>query len=126
MADSNQIIELTVSCDPVLARLVRMTAANVATLSKMSVERVEDIRMAAEEAFVYCCSASGDGHVKIAFEATDELVSMNFAVGGESALPAQGDDPTSAYNDLILGAVCSSYEKTQSPATLSLTLKAEA
>ena len=43
-------ISLVVSCDPDLARLVRMTAANVATLSSMSVECVEDIRMAAEEA----------------------------------------------------------------------------
>ena len=40
-------ITLSVSCDAGLARLVRMTAANVATLSSMSVDRVEDIRMAA-------------------------------------------------------------------------------
>ena len=36
-------IALTVACEPHLARIVRMTAANVATLSSMSVERVEDI-----------------------------------------------------------------------------------
>ena len=35
-------IVLTVAADPRLARLVRMTAANVAALSSMSVDRVED------------------------------------------------------------------------------------
>ncbi len=43
-------ITLTVAGDPRLARLVRMTAANVGALCSMSVDRIEDIRMAAEEA----------------------------------------------------------------------------
>lgn len=40
-------ITLTVAGDPRLARLVRMTAANVGALCSMSVDRIEDIRMAA-------------------------------------------------------------------------------
>ena len=43
-------ITLTVAGDPRLARLVRMTAANVGALCSMSVDRIEDIRMAAEAA----------------------------------------------------------------------------
>lgn len=46
-------ITLTVAGDPRLARLVRMTAANVGALCSMSVDRIEDIRMAAEEAFIF-------------------------------------------------------------------------
>ena len=45
-------ITLSVAGDPRLARLVRMTAANVGALCSMSVDRIEDIRMAAEEAFI--------------------------------------------------------------------------
>ena len=56
MTNASHSISLSVSADPRLARLVRMTAANVAMLSSMSVDRVEDIRMAAEEAFIYACS----------------------------------------------------------------------
>ena len=48
-------ITLTVAGDPRLARLVRMTAANVGALCSMSVDRIEDIRMAAEEAFIFGC-----------------------------------------------------------------------
>ena len=36
-------ITLTVAGDPRLARLVRMTAANVGALCSMSVDRIEDI-----------------------------------------------------------------------------------
>ena len=50
-------ITLTVAGDPRLARLVRMTAANVGALCSMSVDRIEDIRMAAEEAFIFGCTA---------------------------------------------------------------------
>ena len=78
---ANEPVILTVAADPSLARLVRMTASNVAMLSSMSVERVEDIRMAAEEAFVYA--------------------------------------------DLILTAVCDSYEKRDDSSSLVLTLKAD-
>ena len=46
-------ITLSVAGDPRLARLVRMTAANVGALCSMSVDRIEDIRMAAEEAFIF-------------------------------------------------------------------------
>lgn len=42
-------ITLTVAGDPRLARLVRMTAANVGALCSMSVDRIEDIRMAARK-----------------------------------------------------------------------------
>ena len=45
-------VSLRLEATPALARLVRMTAANIAVLSSMSVDRVEDLRMAAEEAFV--------------------------------------------------------------------------
>ena len=37
-------ITLTVAGDPRLARLVRMTAANVGALCSMSVDRIEDAR----------------------------------------------------------------------------------
>ena len=60
-------ITLTVAGDPRLARLVRMTAANVGALCSMSVDRIEDIRMAAEEAFIFGCTAvdSDDISIKI-------------------------------------------------------------
>ena len=118
-------ITLTLACDPHLARIVRMTAANVATLSSMSVERVEDIRMAAEEAFIYACASTPGEPLSIEFEADTAYVSMSFVMASDGfAVPAEGN-MTAAYADLILGSVCDSFEKRVDPATLVLDMKAD-
>ena len=111
MSNENAHIRLSVAADPHLARLVRMTAANVATLCAMSVDRVEDVRMAAEEAFIFACAARPGGEVAFDFDVDPARV----ALAVESAL----------YADLILGAVCDAYEKRPEPAALLLTLKAD-
>ena len=61
-------ITLSVAGDPRLARLVRMTAANVGALCSMSVDRIEDIRMAAEEAFIFGCTAVDSDDISIKFD----------------------------------------------------------
>lgn len=118
-------IALAVTCEPHLARIVRMTAANVAALSSMSVERVEDIRMAAEEAFIYACGTAPAKDLHINFEADATHVAMVFELDAESFAEPSSDDPTAAYVDLILGSVCDVYEKCEAPARLVLDVKAD-
>lgn len=118
-------ISLVVSCDPDLARLVRMTAANVATLSSMSVECVEDIRMAAEEAFIYACATSPDETLTIDFDVDSTRVAMTFTLEADAFAEPSADDPTAAYADLILVSVCDVYQKVESPARLVLEVKAD-
>lgn len=122
---ANSPIVLTVAADPALARLVRMTASNVAMLSSMSVERIEDIRMAAEEAFIYACATEPGALLDIEFAYDAEHVSMTFELGEVAFAEPSEDDPTSAYVDLILASVCDTYEKHEHPATLVLALKAD-
>ncbi|MDO4437072.1 MAG: ATP-binding protein [Coriobacteriaceae bacterium] len=118
-------ISLTVSCEPHLARIVRMTAANVAALSSMSVDRVEDIRMAAEEAFIYACATAPAEQLVIDFDADEVHVAMQFKLGVDAFAQPSDEDPTAAYADLILGSVCDSYEKLEAPARLALSVKAD-
>lgn len=118
-------ITLTVSCEPHLARIVRMTAANVAALSAMSVDRVEDIRMAAEEAFIYACGTAPCEDLLIDFDVDESHVSMEFALPASEFAEPSEDGPTAAYADLILGSVCDVYEKFDEPARLVLDLKAD-
>ena len=124
MSSINLTVKLTVTADPHLARLVRMTAANVATLSSMSVDRVEDIRMAAEEAFVLACAVAPGHDVPISFTFDADAVSMSFDLEG-SSFEAASDAESAVYADLILGAVCDSYEKRAQPAAILMTLKAD-
>lgn len=118
-------ITLSVSCDAGLARLVRMTAANVATLSSMSVDRVEDIRMAAEEAFIYACATAPDANLDIDFDVDGSHVAMTFTLDADAFAEPGGEDPTAAYADLILGAVCDGYEKSTGPAVIRLDMRAD-
>ena len=118
-------VTLTVAADPQLARLVRMTASNVAMLSSMSVERVEDIRMAAEEAFIYACATQPGGLLTVVFQADASHVGMTFSLDVPAFGDATEDDQTATYADLILGSVCDTYEKNEEPATLVLDLKAD-
>lgn len=122
---TNPIIGLTVSAEPRLARLVRMTARNVALLSSMSLERVEDVRMAAEEAFVFACSAAPESPVEISFAVDDAHVGMVIDLGDALFPESSPDVPQSAYADLILGSVCDSYERLEHPSRLVLDLKAD-
>ena len=123
--NSNAPIKLTVACDPSYARLVRMTAANVATLSSMSVERVEDIRMAAEEAFIYACATNGAHELEVSFDVDASHVCMTFTLDVEAFSEPSEDDPTAVYVDLIMGSVCDTYQKLSGPAVLVLEVKAD-
>ena len=116
-------ITLSVAGDPRLARLVRMTAANVGALCSMSVDRIEDIRMAAEEAFICGCTAVDSDDISIKFDVDESHVGMTFTFGDQATVDE--DDQAAVYAELILASVCDSYEKTTAPLTLSLDLKAD-
>lgn len=81
--------------------------------------------MAAEEAFIYACATDPGSMIDIEFAYDADGVAMTFELG-DVAFPASSeDDPTSAYVDLILGAVCDSYVKSEHPGVLELVLKAD-
>lgn len=124
MSSSNSI-SLHLQARPDLARLVRMTAANVAMLSSMTVDRVEDLRMAAEEAFIFACATNPEGDISISFDVDSEHVGLLFDLGDVPFAEPTEDDPTAAYADLILASVCDSYERLEGPARLALDIKAD-
>lgn len=103
MADQNmQTVELSVPAEPSYARSVRMLAANLAVLAGLSVEDVEDVRMAAEEGFVWCCATRPDACL-VRFGVEDGSLRLEFSLG-QAELAA--DERTSTYAELILTAVC--------------------
>ena len=109
-------ITLTVAGDPRLARLVRMTAANVGALCSMSVDRIEDIRIAG-------CTAVDCDDITIKFDVDETHVGMTITFGDQATVDE--NDQAAVYAELILASVCDSYEKTAAPLTLSLDLKAD-
>lgn len=84
-----QTIKLTVPAEADYARAVRMTAASLAVVCDMSVEDIEDIRMAAEEAFVVSCATKPEV-CNIEFGLDGGELSMDFPLGDHD--PAEGSD----------------------------------
>ena len=123
MTDSKHSVEteltvLEVPAQGDYARVVRMTAANLATLAGFGIEEVDDVRMAAEEAFVWCCATKPEA-CEVSFDASGDALTMTFALG--EAEPE--DDQIATYAELILTAVCDECELDDEAHTLSLTLQ---
>ncbi|MDO5044184.1 MAG: ATP-binding protein [Coriobacteriia bacterium] len=105
MPGVHEISSLSVPSLPRYARSVRMLAANLAAISKMSLEQVEDVRMIAEEAFILSCE-SGVDMVNIEFSLSDENLAMDFSLGEQDLQM----DEHFVYADLILRAIADSFE----------------
>lgn len=108
MQHASESVETTVLEVPALARyarVVRMTAANLASIAGLCVDDVDDVRMAAEEAFVYACATGVRGTMRIVFELADHGLFMDFELGNH---PVTEDDrePALVYSAFILEAMC--------------------
>lgn len=122
MSESTCPVRLTVPADPAFARPVRMLAANLAVLAGLTLDAVEDARMAAEEGFVWSCSTK-PAACDLGFTVSEGSLGMEFGLG--SAEPA-ADDETQAYAELILSAVCDEFVCDREAGVLRLTKRTDA
>lgn len=97
------------------ARVVRMTASNLAVLCEMDVDDVEDVRMAAEEGFVFAC-ATEPSACDVSFELTGEEVRMAFSLGDADAESNADLD----LIELLLSAVCDDFGVSEDGSELSI------
>ncbi|GAV31531.1 anti-sigma regulatory factor [Coriobacteriaceae bacterium EMTCatB1] len=108
---SPEQVTLTVPARSEYARTVRMTASELAVRLGMAYDRIEDVRMAADEAFVYACARSGpEGTVVFQFELAGDALTM--CVGPISQEQGSGsplDDAQGRYAAFILEAVCDTF-----------------
>lgn len=103
--DAAEVTVLKVPAKPDYARVVRMTAANMAQLAGMDVEAVDDVRMAAEEAFVYACATGVGDAARIVFSLSSEGLAMDFDLG-ERPVTEDAEEPSLVYAAFILDAMC--------------------
>ncbi|WP_321971234.1 ATP-binding protein [Paratractidigestivibacter sp.] len=98
-------ISLTVPAAPEFARVVRMCAASAAAVADLSLEDVEDVRMAAEEGFVYAC-ATGQASVECGIAFGDGTLEIVYSLGED--LEAAGDDSLDLV-EALLAAICEDF-----------------
>ena len=114
-------VHLSVPAEAGFARTVRMMAANLAVVSEMSVDDVEDVRMAAEEGFVYCCATEPES-CEVSFELAQGEVRTTFDLGPSEV--DKGDDAL-GFVELLLSAVCDEFILSDDGQQLTLVKRAE-
>ena len=117
-------ITLTVPAKSEYAKTVRMTAAALVSRMGMNFDDVEDVRMAAEEAFVYAVDTlPEDAEVRFEFSVTDDELKIDVPLGSEDPSSDEEADRRAAYATFILESVCDSYgfESDEDGAHLRLT-----
>ncbi|HEY5541559.1 MAG TPA: ATP-binding protein [Coriobacteriia bacterium] len=103
-------ITLTVPAKSEYAKTVRMTAAALVSRLGMNYDGVEDVRIAAEEAFVYAVDTlPEDGEVRFEFSVCDDEITIEVALGSENPSSDEEADRRAAYATFILESVCDSY-----------------
>jgi len=109
-------VVLTVPAKGEYARAVRMTAAALASRTGMSYDEVDDVRMAAEESFVYAVDSLTEGdEVTITFEVADDALGLQVCLGTVSS-DADGEAERASLAMFILDSVCDRYEFTSDAA----------
>ena len=108
---SSDRVTLTVPARSEFAKTVRMTAATLVSRMGMTFDEVDDVRMAAEEAFVYAVdSQPADGDVHFEFIISNEQIDIDVALGQANAETTDEVERNAAYATFILEAVCDSYQ----------------
>jgi serine/threonine-protein kinase RsbW len=106
-------VTLTVPARSEYAKAVRMTAAALVSRMGASYDDVDDVRMAAEEAFVYATDTHPeDAEVTFAFLMDDESLEMDVVLGTEPDVSDAEVERRTSYAMFILQSVCDAYELT--------------
>ncbi len=93
------------------ARTVRMTASELASRMGMSFDDIEDVRLAAEEAFVYAADSISEGdHVTVDFVIGDDQFDLIVGLGAKSRLSDEEAERRTSYATFILQSICDRFE----------------
>lgn len=115
---AEKYVKLNVPAEAAFARCVRMTASTLAVCCEMSVEDVEDVRMIAEEGFVYACATAPES-VEVTFGLSDGAMAVDFSLG--EADPA---DDSIELVEVLLDAVCDEFFESDDGRLLHLVKRA--
>lgn len=116
-------ISLTVPSRPEFAKTVRMTASALVSRTGMNYDEVDDVRIAAEEAFVYAVDHSDETtEITLEFELSGESLSIRVSLDDASRVADEDGERRAAYATFILQSVCDRFEMSSDERGPHLTL----
>ncbi|MDO9556750.1 MAG: ATP-binding protein [Coriobacteriia bacterium] len=103
-------VTLTVPARSEFAKTVRMTVAELASRIGMSYDEVDDVRMAAEEAFIYACNRSDGDDVTFSLDLLEDGIAVTVGPVPVTDGAASEDETQDRYAVFILESVCDEFE----------------
>ena len=117
-------VTLTVPAASEYALAVRMTAASLIAHRGLSYEKVDEVRLAAEEAFIFAVDTLAPGAtVTFVFTLAEDAIDMEVSLGGSQDVSDETLELATGLATMVLEAVCDSFEiKVEGAAERSLCL----
>lgn len=107
----SECITLTVPARAEFAKTVRMTASALVGRTGMTYDEVDDVRMAAEEAFVYACDHNPDsGVVTLDFGLDSDGIELRIPLADSLRTADEESERRAAYATFILQSVTDTFE----------------
>ena|SRR5450759_758084 len=104
-------IVLSVPARGEFARTVRVTAAEIASRMGMSIDDIDDVRIAVEESFALLSGhAGGDGEVTFTFTLHDDAFEAVGVTPSKECEDSGNEETGSKYARFILESVCDEFE----------------
>jgi serine/threonine-protein kinase RsbW len=104
-------VTLSVPSRSEFARTVRMTASELASRMGMSYDDIEDVKLAAEEAFVYAAdTVAADAPVIVDFLFDDDEFTVDVALGAEARFSDEEAERRASYATFILQSIGDRFE----------------
>ncbi len=120
---STDNIGLSVPARPEYAKTVRMTASALVSRSGMTYDEVDDVRMAAEEAFVYAVDhTDASDEIRLDFTLSEDSFVIRVGLGDASRVADEDGERRAAYATFILQSVCDRFEMSSDERGPHLTL----
>jgi len=108
---SVDLVTLTVPSRGEFAKAVRMTASALVSRMDMTYDELDDVRIAAEEAFVYACDhAPESGTVGVEFRIGEDVIEIKVSLTSGLRVTDEEAERRAAYATFILQSVCDTFE----------------
>jgi len=115
-------VTLTVPARAEFAKTVRMTVSELASRLGMSYDNVDDMRIAADEAFVYVCGRANDDEVVFQADLKPDALTLQVGPFSVDIMQDQDEDAVDRYAMFILDSVCDSFTLEHEDERTTLTL----
>lgn len=108
---THDTITLVVPASPEYAKTVRMTAAVLVSRSALPYDGVDDIRIAAEELFVYAVDRVDETReILMEFHKATEYFEIRVRIGESAGEATEEGERRAAYATFILQSICDRFE----------------